>query len=380
MKIMYIIKSFAMKAGVERVISDKMNYLVEHGYEVIMVTYEQGNHPHAFLLNPSIPHYNIDARFFKLSQMPVWRRPLERKSMCRRFKKGLQAAIDQEQPDIIIATTYSMKLLGIILKVRTNAHRLLESHIACYTVRKAFDYREKPLLKFFAALYDKMVFARIRKFEKLIVLTQGDAHDWKQYIDNVTVIPNPVTLYPDEVLPHDGKDHRIIAAGRLHEQKGFDLLIDSFAFIADKCPGWRIDIYGSGEDEQKLQDSIRQNGLEGRINILPPTSDIYKEYQRSDFLVMSSRYEGFGLVLVEAMSCGIPCVSFRCKYGPEEIIHDGEDGLLVKDGNIEELATKMLWMIRHDEERLQMGEKARQTARSYEKDTVMREWITLFDC
>lgn len=380
MKIMYIIKSFAMKAGVERVMSDKMNYLVEHGYEVTFVTYEQGDHPHAFPLHNSIRHYSIDARFFKLSQLPIWRRLIERKHMCSRFRAGLQHAVDQEQPDIMIATTYSMKLLGIILKVRTNAHRLLESHIACYTVRKAFDYREKPLLKFFAALYDKMVFARIRKFEKLIVLTQGDAHDWKQYIDNVTVIPNPVTLYPDEVSPHDGKDHRIIAAGRLHEQKGFDLLIDSFAFIADKCPGWRIDIYGSGEDEQKLQDSIRQNGLEGRINILPPTSDIYKEYQRSDFLVMSSRYEGFGLVLVEAMSCGIPCVSFRCKYGPEEIIHDGEDGLLVKDGNIEELATKMLWMIRHDEERLQMGEKARQTARSYEKDTVMREWITLFDC
>lgn len=380
MKIMYIIKSFAMKAGVERVISDKMNYLVEHGYEVTFVTYEQGDHPHAFPLHNSIRHYSIDARFFKLSQLPIWRRLIERKHMCSRFRAGLQHAVDQEQPDIMIATTYSMKLLGIILKVRTNAHRLLESHIACYTVRKAFDYREKPLLRFFAALYDKMAFARIKKFEKLIVLTQGDARDWEHYIHDVIVIPNPVTLYPDNVLPHNGTGRRIIAAGRLHEQKGFDLLIESFAFIADKCPGWRIDIYGSGEDEQKLQDSIRQNGLEGRINILPPTSDIYKEYQRSDFLVMSSRYEGFGLVLVEAMSCGIPCVSFRCKYGPEEIIHDGEDGLLVKDGNIEELATKMLWMIRHDEERLQMGEKARQTARSYEKDTVMREWITLFDC
>ena len=379
MKIVYIIKAFAMKAGVERVVSDKMNYLVQHGYEVSLVTYEQGSHPHAFPLHPSIRHHSIDARFFKLSQEPIWKRPLRMFQMRRQFKKGLQKVVDCETPDVLITTTYSMKVLDIILNVRTNAHRLIESHIACYTIKKTYDYRHRVLLRPLATLYDRLAFSRIRKFEKLIVLTQGDAEDWSHYIKDVIVIPNPVTCYPETLKSRISNSNRIICVGRLYEQKGFDLLIEAFVRIASQCPEWHIDIFGSGEDKQQLQDSILAHQLEGRINLLPPTDYVYDEYQQSEFYVLSSRYEGYPLVLNEAMSCGLPCVAFRCKYGPEEAITHGKTGLLAKNGDTADLAKQMLWMINHEEERHAMGNAAREAARRYLPQTIMQQWINLFD-
>lgn len=367
-----------MKAGVERVMSDKMNFLAEHGYDVVLVTYEQGNHPLAFTLNPNVVHHSLDARFFTLSHYPVWKRPYYYYKMCHCLKCGLQRVADSEQPDVMITTTYSMKVLGIILGIKTSAHRLIESHIACYTVRKAYDYRKNAILFRLARLYDQYVFGKIRRFERLIVLTAGDAKDWQEYITNIEIIPNPVTAFPDEVFPHDGSGHRIIAVGRLHEQKGYDLLIEAFSLIASKCSEWHIDIFGSGDDEKMLIDRIYSKGLDGRIRICAPANNIYEEYQKSEFFVLSSRYEGYPLVLNEAMSCGIPCVAFRCKYGPEEAIEDQVTGLLAKNGDIEDLAQKILWMITHQEKRLAMGQAARVAARRYLSNTIMQRWIILF--
>ncbi len=379
MRIMYILRSFAVKAGTERVISDKMNYLSGKGHKVSMVTYEQGKHPHAFPLIPDIQHYNIDAPFFTLGKYPLWKRYIKTLQMRHHFAKSLQQTIDKEQPDILIATTYSMKLLDIVLKVKTSAHRLLESHVASYTVRKTFDFRNRPFLRRIAALYDEMVFSRLKRFEKVIALTQGDAKDWSKYTKNVMVIPNPVTFYPETVKQHDGSGHRIICVGRIHEQKGFDMLIQAFAMIADKCPEWHIDIFGNGEDEQMLLEEIHKHQLDGRIVINKPTNHIYEEYQDSDFFVLSSRYEGYPLVLNEAMSCGIPCVAFRCKYGPEDAITHGVNGLLAEDGNVEDLAQQILWMIEHPTERLAMGEKARTDTYRYLLETIMFQWEKLFN-
>lgn len=379
MKLLYLLPSFANRAGTERVISDKINYLAGKGIEVTLVTYEQGNHSCAFPLHSSVRVVDLNTRFFELRQYPYYKRFFLHLGLRRRFKKRLQNIVDEVLPDIVICTTYSLKLLDIFLYIQTNAYRVVESHVAFFTIKKSYEYRHIPIIRNLAELYDHYIFTQLRQCDLMVVLTEGDAIDWRKYVTRVVVIPNPITFYPEHVLPHDGTGRRIICVGRLHEQKGFDMLIDAFALIAERCPDWKIDIYGDGSEKKVLLERIQQANLQNLIAIKPTTSTIYDEYQRSEFLVLSSRYEGFALVVNEAMSCGIPCVAFRCRYGPEDAIQDGVDGLLVENGNIIDLSNKMLWMINHTEERLKMGSKARETSYRYHTSIIMPQWIQLFE-
>ncbi len=372
-------KSFAVKAGVERVMSDKMNYLAEQGYEVIMVTYEQGQHPNAFPLHDSIRHIDLGVCFYPIMKYGLLKRLPLIMQLRKQFKKRLRALLNKLQPEILIVSTCSIKLMDIVLSIKTDARKIIESHAPCYAIKKSVYYKDRPALRLLASLYDKWMLGQASKADLLVTLTEGDAKEWQMYISNIKVIPNPVTFYPSEVKQHDGSGRRIICAGRLDKEKRFDFLIDAFAQIADKCPEWKIDIFGEGADRQMLVDKINYFGLSDRIVINKPTSDIYSEYQTSELYVLSSLYEGFGLVLVEAMSCGIPCVAFRCKYGPEDIIEDKGNGLLVEDGNVNELGEAMLWMINHPMERIHMGEKARKDVSRYKKNIVMQKWIDLFD-
>lgn len=379
MKLLYILKSFANTAGTERVISDKINYLAHLGYQVTLVTYEQGNHPCAFPLHPAVQTIDLNTRFFLLGTTPIFMRPLQWLKMRRKFRSRLQNVLNDVSPDVIISTTYSFVLLDIILSMRTDACHVVESHVACFSIRKSFDYRHIPILGIVAKLYDQYIFSRFKKCRIMVALTEGDASDWRKYVKHVKVVPNPVTEYPDHVLQHDITRKRIICVGRLQEQKGFDMLIEAFSLIANQCPDWQVDIYGSGNEKQRLENMIRQYHLVNQIHIHAPIDSIYEEYQKSDFLVLSSRYEGFGLVLLEAMACGIPCIAFRCKYGPEDIVTHQGDGLLVHNGDINDMADNILWMINHTLERQEMGCAARQKAMKYCIDIVMSKWISLFN-
>lgn len=380
MKIIILTMSFAMKAGVERLLSDKMNYMAEHGHEIMMVTYEQGEHKFPFTIHPSIRHIDLDTRFFTLGIMSLPKRMIRILKLRRQFKQRLQKVIDEFSPDIIHTTTYCLKVADIILEIKTKAKLTMESQVSYDSVLKESDFSTSfwPLKKL-AKTYDHWLFKKLNRFDRFIVLTKGDAKSWKKYLHHVTIIPNPLTLYPETIKSHAIPHNRIICAGRLESQKGFDLLIHSFATISEQCKDWNIDIFGSGTDEHMLRALITENKLEQQIQIHPATDHIFEEYQNSDFFVFSSRFEGWGLVLVEAMACGIPAVSFRCDYGPEEIISDGEDGLLVSNGDIYDLAEKILWMIRHPSERVRMGEAARKNVKKYKKEFIIQQWIELFE-
>ena len=379
MKIVFIAKSLAPIGGLERVLSDKMNFFVTKGYDVTLVTYEQGKHPFAFHLDDRIHHHDLHVVFFSLHKYGALKRVLLQQYYRILFKKRLQKFITETQPDVIITTTYSMIVVDKIANLRTSAFKIIESHVAYHVMRKQDSYRPNTILHYIACFIDHFTSKAVGKFDLLVTLTKSDAEDWSKHISKMVVIPNPITKYPETLTHSQDTKNRIICAGRLDGQKGFDMLIDAFALIADQCPQWHIDIFGSGEEKERLLSQIEAKGLLGRIVINNPTDDIYHEYSSSDFFVLSSRFEGFGLVLVEAMSCAIPCVSFNCPYGPEEIITDKVDGLLAKACDVKDLADKMLWMIKHEAERKEMGLHAREKARQYKMDTVMRQWTTLLE-
>ena len=380
-KILYILKSIAMKAGLERVVSDKMNWLAEHGYDVTLITYEQGCHPLAFPLHPNIKVYDIDTQFYKLRRFSLFIRYYKYQKMKTLFGRRLKAIINKNNPDIVITTAYSLKVADEIVRSCKPSRLILESHETCFSVVKEYDYQSNPVMRMIARLYDLYYYKSINKFDVLVSLTKGDANEWRKHVCSVIkVIPNPLTYYPvileDKV---DNSSYRIISAGRLEDVKGFDLLIDAFSLISNECPDWHIDIFGQGSCEQKLINQIFNKGLGKRIVINSPTADIYNEYRQSDIYVLSSRHEGMGMALIEAMSCGLACVAFDCKYGPAEILSNMKTGLLVEDGDIMKLAKALLWTIQHPEVRKQMGNAARESANRYRKDVIMQHWVDLFN-
>ena len=370
----------AMLGGTERVLSIKINWLASHGYKVILVTYEQGCHPIILSLHPNVTIININTPIYSLSKYPLFLRYFKYIRMKATFQSRLKDVVEEFHPDIVLTIAGCMNVIKEIYKSCKHAKIIMESHETYHSVTKEYMYRENPVLRIAAKLYDNQNINILNRLSRIVTLTQGDADEWRKHISTpIEIIPNPLTHYPASITNSQRPYCRIIAAGRIENVKGFDKLIKAFAIIADKCPQWRVDIFGKGSKESCLQSLIAQYRLENRIAILPPTKDIYIEYQKSDFYVLSSQHEGLGMVLLEAMSCGIPCLSFDCDYGPREIIKNGVTGLLVENGNNVKLAEGILWMINHPYERIQMGEKARESVKRYQTDYIMLQWIELFN-
>lgn len=373
MKLVYIFSSFAAKGGTERIFCDKMNWLAEvAGYEIVFVTYEQGNHPFAYPLSKKIRHVDLNTRFFTVSTMPLLKKIYFKITLPRLFKHRLRKLLDEIQPDVVVSTTYALPLFREILS--QPYRHVVESHVY-YQLLLQNTFTHIPWLD---RKISQHLLKMLKRCEKVVVLTHKDAACWKGN-DNIEVIHNVVTNYPEKITDVADRPKRIIAVGRLHAQKGFDLLIQSWQLIAARHPDWQLVVYGHGGDLQKLQQQLEKAGLTSSMTFAGATDNIYKEYQDSAFYVMSSRYEGWGLVLVEAMSCGLPCVSFDCPYGPSDIIRDGEDGLLVENGNIQQLAEKMELLINNKELRERLGVRARLNAARFTSDNIMPQWTKLFE-
>ncbi len=222
-----------------------------------------------------------------------------------------------------------------------------------------------------------MLYKLISKCSALVTLTQNDALSWKN-LKKTVVIPNVLSYYPLKIK-YNPSSRKIITVGRLSEEKGYDLLIRSWRLVHQKHPEWSLEIYGSGKEKETLLRDLIEYKIEKSVAIHEPINYIYKKYMESSFFVMSSRYEGFGLVLAEAMSCGIPCVSFNCPHGPSEIIKNGEDGILVEAMNIEMLANKICFMIENEDIRKQMSIKARENVKRFLAENIMPKWVELFN-
>ena len=377
MKIIYILKSLAALAGTERIMTAKINYLAKIGYDIMVVTYEQGEHPIVFDIDKKVIVKDIDCRFFTLMQHKYPQRTFEYLKMRKAFKARLKECVNDFNPDILITTSYSLKVMDIIYKARGRAKCILESHVHLLSELKGGNTKNH-IIKNIYSLYDKFTLRYAKRFDKIVTLTKADAETWQRYTKPCVVIPNFIENVNCRQRRHE-TFRRIISVGRLNQQKGYDLLIQGCRNVLPQYPDWRLDIFGEGTDYAKLSDMINKYNLGKQIHIMQPTKHIFDEYAKSDFYVMSSRHEGFGLVLIEAMSCGLPCVSFDCPHGPADIIDNGKNGILVENGNTDKLATAMELLINDEEKRTTMGQQAQEIVQKYSPDSIMKMWTELFN-
>lgn len=378
MRILIIHRSFALVGGAERVITDKANYLAKTGHQLMLVSYEQGLHPLPYELHPSITHVDLNCRFFTLSHYSVLIRLYHFFRLRIKFKKSLHKIITSFKADVVVMASDWQTLIDLVVEAASSVPVIAEFHNAYDHVMRNVEVSGGVFKQKFVKAYYWQTLKKLRRCAHLVVLTHADANCWKRHFNNVIVIPNPVTCYPD-VIDDVAKDSgRIIYVGRFNHEKRIDRLISAFSMIAEKYPIWHVDIFGDGNERQNLLRQINDLQLEKRVVIHAPTKEIFSEYKRSEMLVLCSEHEAWSLVLVEAMACGVPCVSMDCPNGPREIINDQVTGLLAKNGDVDDLSAKIEWMITHDAERREMGRKAREAAADRKLDVVMELWERLY--
>ena len=378
MRILIIHRSFALVGGAERVITDKANYLAKEGHQLMLVSYEQGEHPLPYELHPSVQYRDLDCRFFTLSKYSAPKHLYQYFRLKKQFRNNLHSVVHEFKPEVVVLASDWQTLMGAVIYSVNPVPVIAEFHNTYDYVMRKVGTSEGWLKSKLTQLYYRQAIKSLGKCAQLVTLTEGDAKCWRQHFNNVTVIPNPLTFYPD-VIDDISKEHgRIIFVGRFNHEKRIDRLITAFSMIADKYPDWHVDIFGEGNEKDNLLKQILSMDLEGRVVIHEPTSAIYDEYKRSEMLVLCSEHEAYSLVLVEAMSCGVPCVSMDCPCGPREIIQDGVNGLLSRAGDVEDLSAKIEWMINHEKERKEMGQVAREFAATRQLHVVMTEWKRLY--
>jgi glycosyltransferase involved in cell wall biosynthesis len=216
-----------------------------------------------------------------------------------------------------------------------------------------------------------------RKAQAVVTLTECDASVWRKVNKKVFVIPDAVCLNETGVYSNL-RSKSAVYVGRLSRQKDISSLLAVWQLVCQRHPDWQLHVYGEkGDIEESLWQQLKADG--NGITVHPPTADILDVYQRHAMLLLTSRYEPFGMVLPEAMSCGLPVVAFDCPYGPADIIVDGVDGFLVRNRSITDFADRIFQLIENRNLRIQMGKAAALSARRYSANEIIPQWKDLFE-
>ncbi len=360
MILLYITNQICGAAGLERVLSIKTNYLVEkYDYSIHIITLNQNNEPLFYTFNPKIKHHDI-----KVKGNPL--------QYIKDYIFGIKKVVKQIKPNVISVCDDGLKGLYLPLLLGKPCPMIYERHVS-----KNIEFTEENVsyinnLK--TKLIHRLMNIGAKHYDKFIVLTKDNINEW--LLNNIQVISNPLSFYPNESSKLNNKV--VLAVGRQSYQKGYDRLLRSWKKVSLKYPDWVLHIYGKFDKALMLENLATELGVSKSVYFFPPVKDIIQVYLKSSIYVMSSRFEGFGMVLTEAMSCGLPVISYDCPCGPKDIITNDEDGILVPNNNIDLFSKAILTLIEDENTKKRLGAKAKQSAKRYLPEHIVPQWDQLF--
>ena len=380
MNLLYCIPHLYNSGGMERVLTQKVNWLAAHtDYTITIVTTEPtptGTPKCYFPLSEKVQVVELNIDFNADYTKPLLPKYCAHMRRMRAYKRALTEYIVQHGIELCISLGGKEIAFLRHLPCRTIA----EMHFAMDQRRQLIEANHKSLFwSLVGEVRTRQLVQAVKPLERLVVLTDADKAAWeKAGCTNVTVIPNPCSLDGQKVSIKSAKSKTILAVGRLHEQKGFDLLLQAWKPIEKTYSDWSLRIVGEGPKRAELEAQIESQGLK-RVVLAGATNNVLDEYEAASIFVLSSRYEGLPLALIEAMWCGLPCIAFDCPQGPAELL--AEDRVwLVPNGDIAELTAQIAYALSHPEEALKRAQKAQSFAQTtYSEAAIMPQWVQLIE-
>ena len=367
MKIVFIIDQVYKHGGIERVLSVKANYLAQNtNHEIHIVTHEQQGKASCYDFDQAITFTDLGINYDRLKS---YFHPKNLLKVPKHILK-ISSFLKKTNPEVVVVCSHTTDTYFMPFVVK-RIPKIKEFHYSKFielSIRKQPTSRFKKYFLKFADYVES-------KYDKLVVLNKDEATYYKT--NNVAIIPNPLTFFPNSISNVGAKV--VITAGRIAPVKGYDILIDIWAMVAEKFPDWQLHIYGEGNAPaiQTLKDQILKLNLTESVILKGITNTIQDKMLNSSIFVMSSHNECFPLVLLEAKACGLPIVSFDCPHGPANIIN-ANDGRLVPLYDTTAFANQMIELMGNQELRKQLGEQARNNVVKFKTAHIMETWEALF--
>jgi len=364
LKILYLTDQLYRHGGIEKVLTQKVNYLADiAGDQVTVLTYQQEGRPPVYELSDKVRirdlniNYEIGKSYFSLTNL----------LKIPAHISALRNTIRQVQPDVIVSCSFGPDFYFLPF-VCGKIPVIKEFHSTRYFADKANKITSQVMRK----LNDYVE----TQYTRLIVLNEDEKPFYKSA--NVEIIPNPAE-FPSQYCPLT--EHKIISAGRITSQKNFEDLVNVSQRLQTNFPDWQIHIYGDDYLDRKasIEKKILELNLENQIQFKGTTSDLKRTFLNYSIYAMTSNHETFPMVLLEALSVGLPVVSYRCPTGPDRIITHGEDGFIVPYKNLDIFTKKLEKLMTDENLRRKMGAKGRDNVQRFNIDTVMQQWRTLFE-
>jgi glycosyltransferase involved in cell wall biosynthesis len=372
MKIIYCIHSTCHSGGMERVLSNKVNYLANLvNYEVLIITSGQRGRPPFYEISPKVKCIDLGINYDETTKI----NPIVKivKSVHKYFshKRRLKELLFQLKADVVVSMFTND--VNFLYGIKDGSKKVLEIHFSREFRLLANRSGIMRLIDLYITYFNDRI---VKKYDRFVVLTNEDKLSWKNQ-NNIYVIYNSITKN-DESNVSLLENRKALAVGRVTHQKNLELLVDLWAEISKKHSDWSLTIVGTG-NSTALQEKIKGMSLEGVVTVLPSTNSINDYYIDSSLYLMTSRYEGLPMVLLEAQNFGLPIVSFDCKCGPKEIINDGVDGFLIANEDNKAFIDKVFQIIENENLRLDFGKKAKRNSEKFSEETIMQQWVLLFE-